>query len=217
MKQSRLNRFSPLLVVLAVASLAGCAPESGGRASDSPSESPTPTPVTTATLQVARDGITILGSDGSTLQTVLYKSDPVDAIAAITTRLGEAPATETFAATACSYPLTTARWGRGFSLTYVTDDQSGAAKMFTVRSNSATTSGDVSVETAQGFSVGDPVKDLIAKNPNAVTQGEDDPSVFGIRVFFDLDSDQNGVVADSDPKTLLISIIYAPANVNQDC
>lgn len=213
------GRLTPLLVVLAIAAMSGCAPEGGGQAfgSSSASPNPTTTPVTTATLQVAREGITLLGSDGSTLQTLSYATDPVDAIAALTNRLGAAPATESFAANACSYAQKTASWGHGFSLTYVTDDPGGAAKAFTVRSDAATISGNVSVETAQGFSVGDPVKALIAKTPNAVTQGEDDPSAFGIRVFFDLDSDQNGVVVDSDPKTLLISIIFAPANVNQDC
>lgn len=212
-------RLTPLVVVLAIAATSGCAQEGSTSlpASVSPSPTATAKPITTATIQVAREGVTILGSDGSTLQTLSYNSDPVGAIAALTDRLGAAPATQSFAADACASAEKTASWGRGFSLTYVTDDPGGAAKMFTVRSESAKTSGDVSVETAQGFSVGDPVKELIAKNPSGVTQGEDDPSAFGIRVFFDLDSDQNGVVVDSDPNTLLISIIYAPANVNQDC
>jgi hypothetical protein len=158
-----------------------------------------------------------MGSDGSELQRLPYVSDPVVAVAVLTRAIGETPAAETLVATTCSLTQKRLSWGDALSLSYTTEDAADTVKRFTVRSDSADTAGGIAVETTQGFSVGDPVSSLIASAPGAITQGENDPSAFGIRVFYDLDATQNGALADSDPKTGLISIIYAPANVNQDC
>jgi hypothetical protein len=205
----------PTLVIV-LFGVGGCAAVSERTPSSTPSASaaaPVPDSATAARIQVSGEALTLVRTDGSTLRVLNYDSDPMAAIAALTTGIGAAPATTEFPASQCNLAEKHVAWGKGLTLNYRTDE----ATQFWVRSDATTTGSGIRVETTRGNAVGDPVKELIANSSDAVTQGEEDPSAFGIRVFFDLDSDQNGVVVDSDPKTLLISMISAPVNVNQDC
>jgi hypothetical protein len=155
----------------------------------------------------------MLRTDGSTLRVLNYQSDPVAAVNALTTDIGVTPTTTDYPASQCNLAEKHVAWGKGLMLSYRTDE----ATSFTVRSDATTTGNSIRVETPNGYSIGDPVKDMIAATPGVFTRGEDSPDQFGIQVFYDLDAAKNGAVVESDAKTLLISIINAPANVNQDC
>jgi hypothetical protein len=207
------------LIAMTIFLVGGCVPVASPAVSalpnrsSSPSPDPAPDPGTAARIQVSGTAITMLRKDGSPLRVLDYQSDPLAAIAALTTDIGVTPTTTDIPASACNLAEKHVAWGKGLRVSYRIDE----ATSFLIRSDATTAGNGTRVETPNGYSIGDPVKEMIAATPGVVTQGEDTPGAFGIRVFYDLDATQNGAVLDSDPKTLLISIISAPANVGQDC
>ncbi len=207
----------PGLLALA---LVGCA--SGGTvktpSSTTTSATPSASPiaVSLAGIRVTGTGLMLIGSDKSVLQQLSYSSDRTLAVATLSKQTGESPSVETLVATTCSNSQERISWGDGLSITYVTDAAS-AGSSFVVRSDSAKTPGGVAVTTASGFGVGDPIQSLISATPDVRVIGQDTASQAGVEAFFDLDANDVGVVAISDPKTGLIRFLNAPVSVSQDC
>ncbi len=206
------------IVASVVLSLVGCTPEPATTVSSpsATSERHTPVPVILAAIRVTGTGLTLVGSDKSTLQQLSYSSEPVLAVAALRKEIGETPSVETLVASNCSNNRKQISWGDGLSITYTTDTVSGGP-VFVVLSGSAKTPGGVKVTTASGFGVGDPIQSLIAATPDVRVIGQDTVSQDGAVAFFDLDANDIGVEVISDPKTGLITFLNAPVGVSQDC
>lgn len=175
-----------------------------------------PVAVTLASIQIGGTALTLIGSDRSTLKQLAYSGNPVLAIAALSKQTGETPAVETLMATQCSSTQKRASWGDGLTLTYSTQTIVGAPA-FVVRSDAPKTPGGVVVTTASGFGVGDPISSLIAATPGVVVDGRDTADQYGLSAYFDLDANQSGGVAISDPKTGLVRLLNAPVSRSQDC
>ena len=210
-----------VLMVAAVAvSLTGCAgtpaptaPSTSATSSAASTPSPTPTPATLAKIEVGHDGLALVGSDGTAIETIRYSSDPATAVPALTQQIGTQPKLVKYSHGVCGGfgKTTTASWGSGLTVTYET---SPAIPGFTVYSQSATVGSDARVETPYGFAVGDSIKDLIAGTPNAVVQGPDSTNT--TRVFYDLDSKKQGGQADASESDV-VTDLYAPGIVDEDC
>ncbi len=177
---------------------------------------PSPVAVTLASIQISGTALSLIGSDRSTLKLLAYSGDPMLAIAALRTESGETPTFETLVATSCSLTQKRASWGDGLTLTFSTQPIAGAPS-FVVRSDAPKTPGGVVVTTASGFGVGDPISSLIAATPGVVVDGRDTADQYGLSAYFDLDANQSGGVAISDPKTGLVRLLNAPVSRSQDC
>ncbi|CAN5261464.1 hypothetical protein BH09ACT2_BH09ACT2_21910 [soil metagenome] len=209
-----------VVIALVALALVGCTPE---RPVQVPSSAPTsatpsasPIAVSLAAIRITGTSLTLIGSDKSVLQQLSYSGDGTLAVAALSKQIGETPSIETLVATTCSNSQKRISWGDGLSVTYVTDAAS-AGSSFMVRSDSAKTPGGVAVTTASGFGVGDPIQSLISATPDVRVIGQDTAGQLGVEAFFDLDANDVGVVAISDPKTGLIRFLNAPVSVSQDC
>ncbi len=182
-------------------------------ASATPRVSPTPKPtaaaVTTAKIVIDGTGLTVLGSDGSQLARVLYASDPAPSLATLVAKIGATPSTTVQPEGMCSPSVTVADWGR-FRMTWYTDPAAEAGAGFTVRADAATVSG-IAVQSPQGFTVGNQIAAMHAGTPGSQL------TPAGDQLWYDLDSNQRGALAQSQDFGGPILFFYAPAYTNQDC
>ncbi len=111
----------------------------------------------------------------------------------------------------CSPAQTEAVWGGHLRITWYTDPADQAGADFTVRADAAAIAG-ITVQTPQGFAVGDSIAAMASGTPNATVEDS------GGQVFYDLDANHKGALAQGQefgggP----ILFLYAPAYINQDC
>lgn len=224
MRPSRISLIvTSALMVTVILGLVGCGTQPGSKApstatpSGSKPLSASPGPMPVASIQVNGAALILIGSNASHLQQIAYRSDPVAAVASLSRAIRETPAVETLVATQCSATQKRLSWGDGLTITYSTEIVAGVANSFVVRSDSAHTPGGVKVTAPAGFSVGDPISELIAATPGIRVVGQDTVAQFGLRAYFDLDANEVGGVAISDAKTGLIRLLNAPVGVSQDC
>ena len=207
------------LIAVGVLALGGCssAPSAGGSARPSTSTSAEPVPTAsakqTAKIQIDRKGLTLLASDGTQIERILYSSDPTASVAILASRIGSTPQSQSSESNECARAQTFVEWGNGLRLTWVTDPAERHSPYLWARSDAPTIANGISIETPQGFSVGDSITELAAASPGAVVQDWEG----GTQVWFDLDADENGVLADATPKSGPVRILTAPVNVHQDC
>jgi len=156
----------PVIVALAGFLLAGCAPVAEADPA-SPSTEPTAsaTPVTpeAAALVIGATGFTIVDGEGAELQSVLYSTDPEEAVTLLSDTFGVEPVrSERQAEPSCTTEATLATWDPGFVLrSGIPEGWIPAGQLFEIES-SAPAVGDIAIETPAGVGVGDPVDTLLA-------------------------------------------------------
>ena len=214
------------LIAVGVLALGGCsAPFAGGstRPATSASAEPVPSasaaPVPSASakqiakIQIDGKGLTLLASDGTQIERILYSSDPTASVAILASHIGSTPQPQSRESSECERAHTIVKWGDGLSLIWVTDPAERYSPYVWARSDAPTIGNDISIETPQGFSVGGSITELAAVTPGSLVQDWEGST----QVWFDLDADGEGVYANATPRSGPVRMLGAPVSVHQDC
>ena len=211
------TRRTPALTAGALGCFGGAPAAAPTADADAPTPAPTTTaepvdPLTTVVALVARpEGLELRDADGAVVEVLDYVSAPVDALAALTTVFGAAPASQEYQGSNHFPPSTAHRWG-GFELweqRYVDRWEGPAGEVsierpaFMVRFTS-TSVGDLSLTTSDARHVGDSWDDLLAtpgllQNPSGCSGPYLD--------YVELPR----VDPDGSPYTLTVSVDFRPS------
>jgi hypothetical protein len=223
--------FSPAVIAVSVAValvLTGC----GDRSTPSPTKHPSssasakagpPKPTHTATsaptptaaalvpgsVQFSHDDLTVMSTTSTPIVHLPWNSDPATVVTQLNGYLGStAPIVNTPAGN-CSNATSSASWGQALRLYWSTDpSEQDSTRRYFAQSRAATV-GAVTIETYQGFKVGDSSLTYLNSVPNTTT-----PNGYG-QLWSDLDADDWGIEVDYDNH--VINLIASPANVHEDC
>ena len=165
----RQRRISIAAVIVTGLLLVGCSSQTAPAATPEPAEASS-TPVAevepVAGIVVGGRTLTTVDADGTTLGSVDFASDGAAAVEFLTDSIGSAPVLSARASDeSCTPAADIATWNDTFAVVYNTEGLP-ANQQFEVHATGAAVA-DIEIVTPTGFSVGDPVADLIATVPDA--------------------------------------------------